>query len=247
MKTITNIVICGFLAASAAFAQLNTIIQTSLSAAVTAQQTVFPVASATGIVAPSTTVAGSALYIVDVGQTKGELASVTGISSTNISVRRTGGGQAKAHASGAMVLIATAPNWFQQVDPSGSCVTAATYVTPYVNVSTGYQWLCSTVTLTWVPGWNNPGAPAVTTLVASAASAVTPSGPFFHINGTSAITGFNIPVGFNAGRFCAVADTIWTWTAAGNILTAGTTTAAGRLHCFQWDSNAVKWVPDKII
>lgn len=150
MKTIKTLVFLAVLAASAAYAQLNTIVQTSLSAAVTATDTIFPVASATGMVAPTTSVAGSALYIVDLGQTMGELVSVTAISSTNISVRRTGGGKAKAHASGAMVLVATAPNWFIDTDPSGSCVTATTYASPRYNVSNGQRWMCDATTLTWV-------------------------------------------------------------------------------------------------
>lgn len=151
MKNFKNLSILALLVSGSAFAQLNTLVQTSLSAAITATQTSFAVASATGINAPSSTVPGSDLYIADLGQAKGELVTVTSLSSTVVSVRRGAKGtKATAHISGAMVLVATAPNWFNSTDPMGSCVTASTYVTPYLNVVNGQQWVCSPITLSWV-------------------------------------------------------------------------------------------------
>jgi hypothetical protein len=41
-------------------------------------------------------------------------------------------------------------NWFYSVDPSGSCTTASTYVSPYINTVTGQEWVCSAVTGSWV-------------------------------------------------------------------------------------------------
>lgn len=146
-----NIAILGLLASLCAFAQQNTIVVTSLSAAINNTQTSFAVASATGINAPSypNGAAGSKLYVVDVGQTRGEEMDVTNISGTTVSVRRTTG-RTTPHASGAQVLVATIPSWFQTKDPAGSCVTATTYSAPWFNTVTGQEWVCSPITLTWV-------------------------------------------------------------------------------------------------
>ena len=177
------------------------------------------------------------------------------------------GTQASPHISGTMVLYG--PNYattialggnpvptglFQQDPPYGATCTAAnTPTTPWVNVLTGAQWLCSAQTGTWAPGWQNPlAAPPTwvqTGTVASAAGAITPSGPYFNISGTSAITGFNIPIGFNTslgGCFTANPTGIWTWTAAGNIATAGTVTAATTPVTFCWNVVSSKWIPSRL-
>jgi hypothetical protein len=164
---------------------------------------------------------------------------VTATASTTISVRRGAAGtRARAHVSGAMVL-AGQPDWFFSVDPGGSCTAAATLVTPYVNVMNGYEWLCSTITLGWVPGFNNPLPEAASTAVASAAGKVTPSGPLFHVTGTSAITGFNIPVGYNGGPICAIPDAIFTTTNANNIA-LGSTAVVSKALCWKYDGLASK-------
>lgn len=175
--------------------------------------------------------------------------------------------QAAPHPSGDMVLYG--PNYavtiaqggnivpnglFQQDAPyGGTCTASGTPTTPWVNVVTGAQWLCSAQTGTWAPGWQNPLAqPASwvqTGTVASAAGAITPSGPYFNISGTSAITGFNIPIGFNTllgGCFTANPTGIWTWTAAGNIATAGTVTAATTPVTFCWNVASSKWIPSRL-
>ena len=150
-KSITRILLFGLLASLSAYGQQNTIVFTSLSAAINATQTQIVVASATGINAPSFSsgLAGSALYVVEVGQTTGEEMTVTSISGTTVSVRRTTG-RTTAHASGAQVLVATNANWFKTKDPAGSCTTATTDISPYFNVNTGQEWVCSAITLTWV-------------------------------------------------------------------------------------------------
>ena len=56
-----------------------------------------------------------------------------------------------------------------------------------VNVANGRQWLFSTVLNAWVPGWNNDNPKAVTAAVASAAAAITPSGPLFHVTGCNCV------------------------------------------------------------
>ncbi len=151
MKKLTLVILGGLLASLSAFGQQNSIVFTSLSAAITATQTSFAVASATGINAPSfaSGLAGSSLYVVEIGQTTGEQMQVTAISGTTVSVRRTTG-RTTAHASGAQVLVATNANWFKTKDPSGSCTTATTDISPYFNVNTGQEWVCSAITLTWV-------------------------------------------------------------------------------------------------
>jgi hypothetical protein len=177
------------------------------------------------------------------------------------------GTQASPHVSGAMVLYGPnyattvalggnpVPNGLFQQDPpyGGACTPTGTPTTPWVNVLTGSQWLCSAQTNTWAPGWANPlASPATwiqTGVVASAAGAVTPSGPYFNISGTSAITGFNIPVGFDTnkgGCFTVKPTGIFTWTAAGNIATLGTVTAITTPVTFCWDVAAAKWIPSRL-
>lgn len=236
-----------------ASAQQNTLVQTSLSAAITSTQTCFAVASATGINAASATVPGSDLYIVDPGRSQGELVrNISSVTSTTVCGRRGNGGSAKSHPSGAMVLVATAPNWFASVDPVGKCSTTAgtvpddkfgSYVTPVLNVVNGKQWLCSSVTSSWVPGFQTSSAESQPTVaVASAAAKITPSGPVFHVTGTAAITGFNIPVGYNGGPVCVVPDAIFTTTTANNIGLASTAVVSKQL-CYIYDSATAKFYP----
>src|ERR1017187_5452472 len=200
------------LAISPANAQVYSLTQTSVSGAIASGSVqTFIVASATNVTT------GSMLYVEQ------EAMLVLGVNGTAVTVAR---GQnttrAVGHPTGAMVL-AGSPDWFSDQDPTGSCVTASTKTAPHVNVITGKQWLCSTVTLSWVPGFGNSTVPArVTTAVASAAGKITPSGPLFHVTGTAAITGFNIPVGFANGTICAVPDGAFTTTTASNIAIAST-------------------------
>jgi hypothetical protein len=168
------------------------------------------------------------------------------------------GTKAHAHSSGDMVLIsATRGNGpgafsspgaggFQQSNPpiNGTCSGNL-----WVNVLTAAQWLCSSVTGTWVPGWNNPLAaqsPGTTAAVASA-SAITPSGPLFHLTGTTGITSFTIPVGFNAtaagaGQFCYINDSTAS-TTAGNNIGATITGVANTRVCWAWDAANSKFYP----
>ncbi len=186
------------------FAQLNTLSTTTTSSAVLATDNFVNVASATGITVQSLSAGtnGSLLYVISPGS-KGEIMYATAISGTKITVRRKNG--PKAHVSGAVIMHGDVSLFPYSTDPSGGCATATTFVTPYVNLTNGYQWLCSAVTLSWVPGFGNPSRPpGITTAVASAAGAVLPTGPLFHITGTAAITGFTVPLGIVSGDgFCA--------------------------------------------
>lgn len=225
-------------------------------------------ASVTGISAP--VLPGTPVSVIYVGR---EAMGVLAVSTTTTSVtvmRGYLGTQAAPHPSGVTVLISNVystnsafganpvPSGFFSNDPpiGGSCTAANTPTTPWVNVLTGAQWLCSSITSTWVPGWNNPlsaSSPGATASVASAAGAILPSGPFFTVTGAAAITGFTIPIGFDAtasglgGCFDvrSANGSTWTWTAAGNIAVAGTGTA-NKVFTFCWDQNTSKFVPNAV-
>jgi hypothetical protein len=245
MKLFNRIALFLCLASALAFGQVNTLTQTALSGAISSTQQNFQINSVTNILASLTT---STLIYVD--KEAMLVLSVGSPTATSITVARSQNGTgAAAHISGAMVL-AGRPDWFMSGDPSGACTLASTYVTPWLNVSNGRQWLCSSITNAWVPGFGNTSAPAgVTTLVASAAGQVTPSGPLFHINGTAAITGFLYPIGMNVGQlggsFCVVPDAIFTWTAANNIAVLGSA-VVNRTLCFTWDATNSKWNPSYV-
>lgn len=174
-----------------------------------------------------------------------ELMRITAINTTNNSVtvkRAQGGTKSALHGTTALVLEGQ-PQVFQTADPTGSCTYAATAAEPTINVLTGNQWLCSTVSSTWVAGFVNQYENlAPTTAVASAAGLVTPSGPLFHMTGTAAITGLNLPVGFNQGTICAIPDGAWTTTTANNIANASTAVANKPL-CWTYDVNTAKFYP----
>lgn len=240
MKNIIRISILGLLASVAAFAQINSVLQTSLSAAITASQTRFAVASATGINGSSASVPGSVLYIVELGQTRGEAVKVVSLSGTTVTVRRGEVGRATGHASGAMVLVATAPNWFYSTDPTGTCTAASVYASPYVNIVNGNQWLCSSKTGGWVPGWGNfTATPQVlsATATASVGGATAIAGPLVEISGTNAITSFTFSVGWNGHGFCTLPTAAFT-TVAGNNIGEASTADANQALCFTYDAQA---------
>ncbi len=181
--------------------------------------------------------------------------TVQSVSGTSLTVSRTSS-RAKAHLSGAMVLVATAPNWFQVKDPSGSCVTASTYVTPYLNINTGAQWLCSAKTLAWIPSWNNPlstiqGQVNDASATASVGGTTAISGPVTHISGTNAITAFGMPIGWQGNAFCVIPDAAYTTTTGGTTvastrvmaITAASTAVAGKPQCYIYDATNSKVAP----
>ncbi len=242
MKNFTCISILGLFAV-AAFAQSNTLTQTTTAAAMTAGARTISLTSATGITAANfdAGTVGTQLYVVDIGQTKGEVMNLQSISGTIATVARFSGA-AVAHASGAMVL-AGAPNLFYKYNPTGSCTRGLTQVTPFVNTLTGEQWLCSTITSTWTAGFQNSAVPAQTgTLVASVAGATAVNAPLQHINGTNAITSFTMGIGWNGGGFCTYPDAAWTVTATNNIAKAATA-VADRILCFTYDATNAKFAP----
>jgi hypothetical protein len=232
-----------------AFAQTAqaSLTSTTLSAAITSSQNSFVVASATNITAQSASSPSlqTAIYVDH------ELMYVVGVNGTTVTVTRGYQTPAGPHLSGATVL-AGRPQQFYNVDPpaQGSCTAATTQITPYVNVTTGAQWLCSTVTTNWVPGFNNPLASVatagVTTAVATA-TALTPSGPLFHATGTTGITSIVAPLGFTGyGSFTMICDGICTWTTGTTIGATGTVTTAASMVTFTFDRATSKWYPSRV-
>jgi hypothetical protein len=262
-------------------AQQNFLGQTTLAAAVNGQYlgpgptgnvpapTLIQVTSATNIIGiqPNLAVTASAsssstnLYI------DREQMRVTAVNGTLLTVvRGVNGTAATPHASGAMVLFGPA-RFFYVMDPGSitmangtvsgvACVVNNVVVSPWLNVRSGAQWLCSSDTLTWVPGWHNQGAGSAANVPsagteASAAGTNAVLGPVFAISGTNAIVTFTPPVGFDntalgGGCFTVIPKGIFTWTAAGNISVAGTTTAITQNVTFCWNPYTSKWVPSRV-
>lgn len=267
------------LAPGFALAQQNTLTQTTLSAAVGGSllgqgvsattnppPQLIQVASATGIVGINPNLGVTASQpnqsMIYVDREAMLVQAVNGLVLTV--VRGYFGTVAVPHASGAMVLFGP-QRFFYVNDPGGtasagggglggaSCTAVNVVVSPWVNIRTGAQWLCSSQTSTWVPGWNNalvPERAVVSGSVASAAGVILPSGPLFHVTGALAITGFTIPVGCDATivggcMFTIIPDGAFTWTAAGNIALAGTA-VVNKALTFIWDAKNSKWIPSYI-
>lgn len=218
--------------------------QTTLSGAITSGVRQFQLASCTGVVAPSTGGGGSLLYIDREALAINQIINPTSCL-VSVAPRGSAGTKAFAHLTGTMVLVGPA-SAFIGFDLSGSCTVGSGkfLYTPVVNINNGNQFLCSTVTGKVIPGWASDGSipVGVNTVVASAAGLVTPSGPLFHVSGALAITGFNIPLGFdptgNSG-FCIVPDGAFTTTNANNIVIASTG-VVGKTLCYTYDSHAAK-------
>lgn len=232
--------------------QLSSGISTNLSTTVS-------LTSATGIQAASNGQPVTFIYVDQ--EVEGILTLVTGQTTIFNVLRGQMGTKESAHATADMVLAqVVSPQFgggsgsggFQVTDPpfNGACTGTNTNFTPWINVMTQAQWLCSSITSTWVPGFSNAyvgGMERTTAAVASAAGQVTPSGPLFHITGALAITGFLVPIGFNAtavggGQFCVIPDGAFTTTTANNIALASTG-VVNKLLCWSWDTTNSKFVP----
>lgn len=267
MNKISKIAVLLLGLAASAFGQ-TALTQTTLSVAVAGNSVYFgngtpgidtsvTLASVTNVVAPSnaSNLQGNLYTSSQGGQfaseiwVDGELMGVISVNTTSKVVgviRGIEGTSAQDHASGQMVLLGP-PGAFQKYDPKGACTSTAILFTPWVNVSNGNQWLCSSITKSWVPGFGNYSiSPAVTTAVASVAGTTLPSGPLFHITGTNAITAWGIPVGCNASAnggcsFTVIPDAAFTTTATNNIATA-VTAVANLAQIWTWDATNSKFV-----
>jgi hypothetical protein len=244
------------------FAQ-TALTQTTLSAAVngpavyngTSQNTdtCMTLASVTNISAP--TVGGTPQYLVYVGKEAFGVLTVNTTTKVVCGVRGYFNTVASPHPSGDMVLygalnILGQGAGFNQTDPplNGSCIAAGTQSTPWVNVLTAAQWLCSPTSLTWIPGFNNPMNSVFMGDMGTSAAATgaqTIAGPMFRLSGTNAITSFTIPVGMDAtavgaASFCIVPTGAFTWTLTNNIADAGTA-VVGKTLCFTWNAGTSKF------
>lgn len=248
MKTLQKLSICiAFALGSIAYGQ-TALTQTTLTGTIGQGTRTIPLSSCTGITAPNTSGGGSFFYI------DRELMAVNTVSTTSpcfvqVAPRGTAGTKSFPHKTGASVFIGPALA-FIAFDLSGSCTAGQGnfQYAPVFNANNGNEFLCSSVTSLVVSGFGNSTyyAPVgVTTLVHSAAGLVTPSGPLFHVDGTAAITGFNIPVGLSvlgAGgqpAFCIIPDAAFTVTTANNVA-AASTAVAGKTLCYTYDGNATK-------
>lgn len=231
-----SLFVFGLLASISASAQIS-LTQTTLAAAINSSTTRITVASATGVVANST------LMLID-----NEALFVSSVQGVNIGViRGSSGTKAFAHIAGSGVLLGPPPA-FIAYEPSGAC-TAGTGIflyTPVVNLITGNEWLCSSVTGKIVPGFGNVGDPFQVTAAVASATLITPSGPLFHVTGTTTITGITIPVGFDPKTgpgFCIIPDGIFATTAANNIALITTATVVSKPLCYTYDANTTKFYP----
>src|SRR5690348_11512291 len=218
--------------AASAFGQ-TALTSTTLTNAITVNQQTFSVAATTGM-----TVGTTRLYIIDKGgQGRGELTGLVSAIPTSTSVTVSRGSQFRAaHVAGSVAIIINSAQAIQSYDPVGSCVTANTLYTPWINQNTGYMWQCSTVTLAWTPSWNNPLPKNPDTLQHSTAGAQVVPGPLFHMDGTNAITSFTMPAAFPlSGGFCVIPDAAYT-TVAGNNVGSATTAVATQLQCWTYSS-----------
>lgn len=232
---------------------------TSLASAVkTTSTTTFTLTSSTGVVAGSTVI-----YVDDGNGGNGEAVFVNSVGpGGQVGVTRGyNGSQANLHLSGSVVLFGP-PAAFTTTDPSGSCTANLAY-TPTVNIlggtngqKGGNQWICSTISASWVPGFFNTQRPAgAVTALAASAGANNPPGPLFHVTGsTPAITawGSSTTAGLGAGggshtqpygaNFCVIPDTAYTTTATNNIGKA-TTAVVSQVQCWTWDATNKVYQP----
>jgi len=217
----------------------------------------------TGLAAPI--LPGTPSSIIYVGREAMGVFSLNTTSCTAVVNRGYLGTQAAPHPLGDMVLYG--PNYavtlsqggnpvpsglFQQDPPAnGTCTPASTATSPWVNVLTGAQWLCSTITKTWIPGFVNPLTTVVDAPNTAVASATTilPSGPLFHLTGTTPVTTITAPVGCDATAVggCTFSAIVDTGTASmfgtgGNLeIGAAITTLSGKTYTFVWDAVQSKW------
>jgi hypothetical protein len=220
-------------------------------------------ASCTGLAAP--VLPGTPSSIIYVGREAMGVFSVNTTSCILVVNRGYMGTQAAPHPSGDMVLYGPnyantiafggnpVPNGLFQQDPpaNGTCTATGTPTSPWVNVLTGAQWICSTISKTWIPGFVNPLTTVTdvpNTAVASAGT-ILPTGPLFHLTGTTAVTTITTPVGCDATAVggCTFSMIVDSGTASqfgtgGNLeIGAAITTLSGKTYTFVWDAVQSKW------
>lgn len=272
MKTLKLAVLTLALAlmSSVASAQTGTALtSTTLVSNLGASATSFALSSVSGI-----TATGAGINNPNGGTSQGignitslyidrELMQVVGVNSTAKTVtvlRGVGGTQSAQHSATYSIVIIVPASQIFDYDPSGYCATITgqqapfntpPQYSPWINQRTGQQFICSTVTSTWVPGFGNPGnlVPLGLTTATTGAT-ITPTGPYFQQSGTTALVTINLPAMAQNGtqitiEFTGSASGL-TWTAAGNISAAGTATTTLSNVVFTYNAATSKWIPSRL-
>lgn len=209
---------------------------TTLSAAITANQLSFGVVSASNIIAPNFTAvpAGTTIANILYLMCEQELMQIQGLNGTTLTVQRGYNGTlAVPHGSSAPVITGYPQDFYAFV--------------PADKVTVPYQPFGSCAF----------GAPAT-------GATITPASGYIHFTGSTALVTINIPNYLNLGGaypgyypenpIAGMAVTIvfdgtssgLTWTAAGNINVAGTSTTAGSSVTFVYDPSISKWIPSRL-
>lgn len=236
-----------------ASAQNLTLTGTTLVSAIDNKQTSFALTAVTNITGYNTN-NNTDLYI---DRELMQVISVNTTAKTVVVLRGVSGTQSAAHAASAIV-VAGAPAAFLNYDPEGVCSTnAPTSPTanvpalPTINTRTGNQWLCSAATGqgVWSAGFANPGVSGTPNALSTATGAtIAPLTPFLTFTGTTALVTITAPVGLPVGSVITIQFTGsgagLTWTAAGNISVAGTSTTTLSGVTFTWTGS--KWVPNRL-
>ncbi len=211
---------------------------TTLSAAITASQTTFAVASATGIT--SQTAQSQVLLLID-----RELMQVLTVSGTTVTVNRGRNGTAAAgHLSGATVyrgFPAAFTSNINRAEPSGSCTRGNLAYVPVIVFPSGNKYDCLggqfVLTASGVGG--APGA-VLGSAVASA-STIAATGTMFHVTGTTAVNTITVPAGWQPGGcLVLIPDGLGGTGTSGNISLA-TTSVVNKALLECWDGT--KWNP----
>lgn len=81
----------------------------------------------------------------------------------------------------------------------------------------------------------------------ASAATIAPTHAIHRVTGTAAIVNITVPYTGFAGTIVLIPTAIWTWTAAGNIIVAGTTTAGNGVPVsFTYNPTTAKWSPSRI-
>lgn len=195
---------------------------TTLSAAITANDTSLLLASITGVTTPSFQ-SGAGITYLFIEQEWILVTSVGASATIPVQVKRGQlGSCAMPHAASAIVL-AGLPTDFPGPVP--------------ISIKAQQDFAPNFV------GFSAPVAGAATNVA---------TGPFFHLTGTVAMVNLTAPAGvlsLSGGEINIVFDGSaagLTWTAAGNIAVAGTATTAGSMVAFIFDQGSGKWHPSRL-
>lgn len=246
MKKSFTFLFVALLLCVSAFGQA-TVTSTTLSAPITATTGCFNVASATGIIAPGFNTPNSATGNVSLLFINTEQILPTSVNGTYIcGVRGYNKTLASGHVNASKVWVGPPVAFNNQDAPElSACLRTALQYVPYISVASGSTYDCLGVTTAgqWVKT-SAPGMPKVGSIVASVAGAITITGTTFHVSGTAAVTGINVPAGWAPGMSInIIPDGTFTWTTAGNISLLGTA-VVNKTIIFVWDG--AKWNPSVV-